>query len=112
MKPLLEVKDLACGYQTQPVFTCEALPGQLSGLVGPSGSGKVLIKRYFLGLFIPWAGDFGFGANASNQGISSELAMYLKWKQWIGAFQSRCVMMGRYQQQKMALAFIARSQGC
>jgi len=34
MKPLLEVKDLACGYQTQPVFTHVNLtlyPGQLSG---------------------------------------------------------------------------------
>jgi len=90
MKPLLEVKDLACGYQTQPVFTVNLTlyPGQLSGLVGPSGGGKSYLIKVLLGL-IPLAGEFGFRANASNQGILPELAMYLKWKQWIGAFQSR-----------------------
>jgi len=93
MKPLLEVKDLACGYQY--LYTCEFDP--VSGptfLVGPSGSGKSTLIKVLLGLIHPWR--FGFGANASNQGISSELAMYLKWKQWIGAFQSRLkfVMMG------------------
>lgn len=63
MEPILEIRNLVCGYQTQPVFTRVNLtlyPGQLSGLVGPSGSGKSTLIKAILGLVHPWAGEIWF----------------------------------------------------
>jgi zinc/manganese transport system ATP-binding protein len=42
MQPLLEVHDLTCGYANEVTFqevNLRLYTGQLSGLIGPSGSG-------------------------------------------------------------------------
>jgi zinc/manganese transport system ATP-binding protein/zinc transport system ATP-binding protein len=52
-RPLVELDDIACGYDGRPVLERLALalyPGQFAGIVGPSGSGKTTVLRAILGL--------------------------------------------------------------
>jgi len=52
-RPLVELDDIACGYDGRAVLERLALslyPGQFAGIVGPSGSGKTTVLRAVLGL--------------------------------------------------------------
>jgi zinc/manganese transport system ATP-binding protein len=107
MQPLLEVKNLTCGYQRQPVFTNVDLtlyPGQLSGLVGPSGSGKTTLMKSILGLVAPWAGELWFQGQRLKPGISPPKVGYVPQVETVDwgfpVTAEEVVMMGRYQQRK------------
>jgi len=108
MKPILEVKNLACGYQTQPIFTQVNLalyPGQLSGLVGPSGSGKSTLIKAILGLVDPWAGEIWFRGKRLRPGAPPPKVGYVPQVETVDwsfpVTAEEVVMMGRYQQQKL-----------
>src|SRR4029434_4358261 len=52
-RPIVELDDVACGYEGRPVLERLALslhPGQFAGIVGPSGSGKTTVLRAILGM--------------------------------------------------------------
>ncbi|QLE57565.1 metal ABC transporter ATP-binding protein [Nostoc sp. TCL26-01] len=108
MEPILEIKNLTCGFQTQPVFTGIDLtlyPGQLSGLVGPSGSGKTTLIRAILGLVHPWAGEIWFHGRRLQPGIAPPKVGYVPqvetvdWNFPVTALE--VVMMGRYRKQHL-----------
>ena len=108
MEPILEVKNLTCGYQTQPVFTRVNLtlyPGQLSGLVGPSGSGKSTLIKAILGLVHPWAGEIWFRGRRLKPGIAPPKVGYVPQVETVDwnfpVTAEEVVMMGRYQKQKI-----------
>jgi zinc/manganese transport system ATP-binding protein/zinc transport system ATP-binding protein len=51
-RPLIELDDIACGYDGRPVLERLSLSvhqGQFAGIVGPSGSGKTTVLRAILG---------------------------------------------------------------
>jgi zinc/manganese transport system ATP-binding protein len=107
MEPILEVKNLSCGYQTQPVFTRVNLilyPGQMSGLVGPSGSGKSTLIKAILGLVHPWTGEILFHGKRLKTGSAPPKVGYVPqvetvdWNFPVTALE--VVMMGRCKQQK------------
>lgn len=107
MEPLLEVRNLACGYQTKPVFTKVDLtlyPGQLSGLVGPSGSGKSTLLKAILGLINPWAGEIWFRGKRLKPGVAPPRVGYVPQVETVDwnfpVTAEEVVMMGRYQKQK------------
>ncbi len=103
MEPLLEVKNLTCGYQSEPVFTGVNLalyPRQLSGLVGPSGCGKSTLIRAMLGLVHPWQGEIisqgkrlKFGTSPPKVGYVPQVET-VDWNFPVTA--EEVVMMGRY----------------
>lgn len=108
MEPILEVKNLACGYQTQPVVAQVNLslyPGQLSGLVGPSGSGKSTLIKAILGLIHPWAGEIWFRGKRLKPGTPPPRVGYVPQVETVDwnfpVTAEEVVMMGRYQQQKI-----------
>ncbi len=108
MEPLLEVRNLACGYQTQPVFTRVNLtlyPGQLSGLVGPSGSGKSTLIKAILGLVHLWAGEIWFRGQRLKPGVPPPKVGYVPQVETVDwtfpVTAEEVVMMGRYQRQKI-----------
>src|SRR5215211_1743420 len=52
-RPVVELDDIACGYEGRPVLERLSLslyPGQFAGIVGPSGSGKTTVLRAILGM--------------------------------------------------------------
>jgi zinc/manganese transport system ATP-binding protein/zinc transport system ATP-binding protein len=105
MEPILEVRNLACGYQSQPVFTRVDLtlyPGQLSGLVGPSGSGKSTLIKAILGLVYPWAGEIWFRGKRLKPGTAPPKVGYVPQVETVDwtfpVTAEEVVMMGRYQQ--------------
>jgi zinc/manganese transport system ATP-binding protein len=106
MEPILELRNLACGYQTQPVFTRVDLtlyPGQLSGLVGPSGSGKSTLIKAILGLVPPWAGEIRFRGKRLKPGTPPPQVGYVPQVETVDwnfpVTAEEVVMMGRYKQQ-------------
>lgn len=108
MKPILEVRNLVCGYQSQPVFTRVNLtlyPGQLSGLVGPSGSGKSTLIKAILGLIPPWAGEIWFRGKRLKPGVAPPKVGYVPQVETVDwtfpVTAEEVVMMGRYKQQNM-----------
>lgn len=108
MEPILEVRNLVCGYQTQPVFTRVNLtlyPGQLSGLVGPSGSGKSTLIKAILGLVHPWAGEIWFRGRRLKPGVAPLKVGYVPQVETVDwnfpVTAEEVVMMGRYQKQKI-----------
>ena len=51
-EPIIELQNLTCGYDGQPVLSEVSLavaPGEFVGLLGPSGSGKTTLLRSVLG---------------------------------------------------------------
>ena len=51
-EPIVELKDVTCGYDGQPVLSelsLRIMPGDFVGLLGPSGSGKTTLLRAILG---------------------------------------------------------------
>ena len=106
MESLLEVKQLTCGYQTQPVFENVNLtlyPGQLSGLVGPSGSGKSTLIKAMLGLVHPWHGEVRFRGKPLKAGAPPPGVGYVPQVETVDwnfpVTAEEVVMMGRYRSQ-------------
>ena len=80
MEPILEVRNLVCGYQTNPVFqqvNLSIYPGQLTGLVGPSGCGKSTLIKAILGLIQPWAGEVRFQGKRLKPGTAPPKVGYV-----------------------------------
>jgi iron complex transport system ATP-binding protein len=69
MKPLLELRDAAVGYQGKTVLTGLTLSvrrGELVVLAGPNGSGKTTLLKTAAGVIAPKAGTVWlFGKNAA-----------------------------------------------
>jgi zinc/manganese transport system ATP-binding protein len=108
MQPILEVRNLACGYQDSPVFTGVDLtlyPGQLSGLVGPSGSGKSTLIKAILGLVRPWGGEIWFGGKLLKPGVAPPKVGYVPQVETVDwtfpVTAEEVVMMGLYQKQRL-----------
>lgn len=108
MQPILEIRNLTCGYQSQPVFAGVNLtlyPGQLSGLVGPSGSGKSTLLKAILGLIHPWQGEIWFRGKRLKPGQAPLRVGYVPQVETVDwnfpVTAEEVVMMGRYQKQKM-----------
>jgi zinc/manganese transport system ATP-binding protein len=108
MQPILEIRNLTCGYQSQPVLTGVNLtlyPGQLSGLVGPSGSGKSTLLKAILGLIHPWQGEIWFRGKKLKPGQAPLRVGYVPQVETVDwnfpVTAEEVVMMGRYQKQKM-----------
>lgn len=108
MQPILEVRNLTCGYQRMPVFTKLNLalyPRQLSGLVGPSGSGKSTLIKAILGLVSPWEGEIWFRGKRLKPGVAPPKVGYVPQVETVDwtfpVTAEEVVMMGRYQQQKI-----------
>ena len=62
-RPIVELDDLACGYDGRSVLERLALslyPGQFAGIVGPSGSGKTTVLRAILGMAETYHGAIRF----------------------------------------------------
>lgn len=104
MKPLLEIKDLTCGYQDQPTFAHVNLslyPGQLAGLVGPSGCGKTTLIKSILGLVHPWRGEIQFRGQRLQPGVAPLKVGYVPQVETVDwgfpVTAEEVVMMGRYQ---------------
>lgn len=107
MEPLLEVKNLTCGYQSEPVFTGVNLalyPRQLSGLVGPSGSGKSTLLKAMLGLVHPWQGEITSQGKRLKYGASPPRVGYVPQVETVDwnfpVTAEEVVMMGRYRHHK------------
>ncbi|WP_138499665.1 metal ABC transporter ATP-binding protein [Nostoc sp. PA-18-2419] len=107
MEPILEIRNLTCGFQTQPVLTNVDLllyPGQLSGLVGPSGSGKTTLIKAILGLVEPWAGEIWFQGKRLKPRTAPPKVGYVPqvetvdWNFPVTALE--VVMMGRYRKKQ------------
>ncbi|MBE9007468.1 metal ABC transporter ATP-binding protein [Fortiea sp. LEGE XX443] len=107
MEPILEIRNLTCGFQTQPVLTNVNLtlyPGQLSGLVGPSGSGKTTLIKAILGLVQPWGGEIWFRGKRLKPGNPPPKVGYVPqvetvdWNFPVTALE--VVMMGRYRKKQ------------
>ncbi len=108
MEPILEVRNLVCGYQTQPVFThvnFTLYPGQLSGLVGPSGSGKSTLIKAVLGLVKPWSGEVWFRGRRLKPGVAPPKVGYVPQVETVDwtfpVTAEEVVMMGRYKQKNI-----------
>lgn len=108
MKPILEVRNLACGYSVHPVFENVNLtlyPGQLSGLVGPSGSGKSTLIRAILGLVPLWGGEVWFRGKRLKPGAAPPRVGYVPQVETVDwtfpVTAEEVVMMGCYRQRKM-----------
>ena len=116
MQPILEVKNLTCGYQAQSVFAGVDLtlyPGQLSGLVGPSGSGKSTLIKAILGLVHPWRGEIWFRGKRLKLGTPPPKVGYVPQVETVDwtfpVTAQEVVMMGLYQKQKL-LPWYSRSE--
>ncbi|MDB9511010.1 metal ABC transporter ATP-binding protein [Kamptonema animale CS-326] len=108
MEPILEVRNLTCGYQKMPVFTGLNLalyPRQLSGLVGPSGSGKSTLIKAILGLIRPWGGEIWFRGKRLKSEVAPPKVGYVPQVETVDwtfpVTAEEVVMMGRYRQQKI-----------
>jgi zinc/manganese transport system ATP-binding protein len=109
MEPLLEVRNLTCGYQTEPVFTGVNLalyPKQLSGLVGPSGSGKSTLIKAMLGLVHSWQGEILVRGKRLKPGTSPLKVGYVPQVETVDwnfpVTAEEVVMMGRYRQNQFS----------
>jgi zinc/manganese transport system ATP-binding protein len=109
MEPLLEIKNLACGYQAQSVFTrvnLKLYPKQLSGLVGPSGCGKTTLIKTILGLARPWAGEIWFRGQQLQPGASPPKVGYVPQVETVDwgfpVTAEEVVMMGRYRKHNLS----------
>ncbi len=59
-QPVVELRDVTCGYDGQPVLndlSLAIMPGDFVGLLGPSGSGKTTLLRTILGAVPLMAGQ-------------------------------------------------------
>ena len=59
-EPIVEIKDVTCGYEKQRVLSgvsMKVMPGDFVGLLGPSGSGKTTLLRTVLGAVDLYGGE-------------------------------------------------------
>lgn len=108
MEPLLEVRDLTCGYQAQSAFTQVNLSlysGQLAGLVGPSGCGKTTLIKSILGLVHPWQGEIRFRGRRLQPGVAPPRVGYVPQVETVDwgfpVTAEEVVMMGRYHKRRL-----------
>jgi zinc/manganese transport system ATP-binding protein len=69
-RALVELDDVACGYDGRPVLerlTLSVNPGQFAGIVGPSGSGKTTVLRAILGRADLYHGAVRFPSSGSGK---------------------------------------------
>ncbi len=69
-QPIVELDDVTCGYDSQPVLssvTLNIMPGDFVGLLGPSGSGKTTLLRTILGAVPIMAGEVRVHGLATSQ---------------------------------------------
>src|SRR5437660_664557 len=59
-EPVIELRGLSLAYESHRVFDgldLAVTPGQVYGLIGPSGGGKTTVLRATLGLLRPTGGE-------------------------------------------------------
>ncbi len=107
MEPILEVKNLTCGYDSLPIFSNVDLalyPGNLCGLVGPSGGGKSTLIKAMLGLVPAWSGDVLYRGKKIRNNASPLKVGYVPQVETVDwnfpVTAEEVVLMGRYRQQK------------
>lgn len=82
---LVELNDLACGYEGRPVLERISLrlaPGQFAGIVGPSGSGKTTVLRAILGMAELYHGAVRFPAAGPRERIRIGYVPQLETIDW------------------------------
>ncbi len=98
--PIVEVTDLTCGYDGQPVLSdvnINIMAGDFVGLLGPSGSGKTTLLRAILGAVDVYEGDVTVeGASTSRKRPKVGYVPQLETIDWNFPVTVReAVMMGR-----------------
>jgi len=84
-QPLVELDDLACGYDGNPVLERISLnlyPGQFAGIVGPSGSGKTTVLRAMLGMAEVFHGAVRFPSAGPGQRLRIGYVPQLETIDW------------------------------
>ncbi|QKZ04893.1 amino acid ABC transporter ATP-binding protein [Pseudomonas eucalypticola] len=74
--PHLDISNLCCSYDTQPVLDSLSLSlekGQVVSLIGGSGSGKSTLLRVIMGLTRPTAGSIRIGEQAVDYGSAASV---------------------------------------
>lgn len=78
MNLILEIQNIAVGYNTKPVLHCVSLHvehNSILGVVGPNGSGKSTLLKAIFGILKPTAGKILFeGREVQNIGSSARFA--------------------------------------
>ena len=65
MKPIIEIKNLAAGYDGRTVLhdvNLNVYERDFLGIIGPNGGGKTTLIKCILGLLKPTAGEINFHA--------------------------------------------------
>jgi len=74
MNPLLEIQNVAVGYNTKPVLHCVSLcveHNSILGIVGPNGSGKSTLLKAIFGILKPTTGKILFEGKEVQNTVSS-----------------------------------------
>ncbi len=99
-QPVVELKNVTCGYNGQPVLddlSLSIMPGDFVGLLGPSGSGKTTLLRTILGAVPIMAGQvMVHGADIAHRKRHSGYVPQLETIDWnFPVTVEEVVMMGR-----------------
>jgi zinc/manganese transport system ATP-binding protein len=84
-QPLVELDDVDCGYEGNPVLERISLslyPGQFAGIVGPSGSGKTTVLRAILGMAEVFHGAVRFPSAGPRQQVRIGYVPQLETIDW------------------------------
>lgn len=102
--PIIELINVTCGYNHQPVFdkvNLSICPGQFVGIVGPTGSGKTSLLKVIMGLLKPFEGTVNITGETVN-GRASLCIGYvpqLEGVDWdFPVTVEQVVMMGRHRE--------------
>ncbi len=94
--PLVELTDVAFGYDRRPVLdgvTLRVASGTFTGVVGPSGSGKTTLLRLILGKVQPQRGHV-----STKRGLTMAYVPQLETVNWnFPVTVAECVLMSRPQ---------------
>ena len=99
-QPVVELRDVTCGYDGQPVLSelsLAIMPGDFVGLLGPSGSGKTTLLRTILGAVPLMAGQvMAHGTDIAHQRHHPGYVPQLETIDWnFPVTVEEAVMMGR-----------------